>query len=469
MGIAAKSVSNTENQDVLRNVKCIHFVGIGGSGMCPLAEILHARGYTITGSDVNPSDNVLRLQGMGISVAPSQAGGNIDGAELIVYTSAVNPANPEITAAKEKCVPLIERGHLLGLISQEYARTVAVAGTHGKTTTSSMISQILLKAELDPTVFIGGKLPMINANGRAGGSDIMVCEACEFQDHYLFMKPAIAIVLNVDADHLDYFGNLDGVIKSFRNFTDLTEDVVIINADDDNTITVSESISGKTVITYGSRGDFNWTARNSRLIKGAYGEYDLYHDGEFFARIVLGVPGLHNISNSMAAAAAAHLCGATAGQIVDGLASFCGAGRRFEFLGTHRHVTIADDYAHHPTEISATLSAAKSMGYQNVWVIFQPFTFSRTERHLDEFIQSLSAADQVILSDIMGSREENSSGITSESITSRINGALYLPTFEEITEHVVSHIKEGDLVLTMGGGDVYKCARMIAARLDETD
>ena len=468
MGIAAKNMKDAENREILQNVKCIHFVGIGGSGMCPLAEILHARGYTITGSDVNPSDNVSRLQEMGISIAPSQTGDNLISAELVVYTSAVNPTNPEIMAAKEKGIPLIERGHLLGLISQEYANTVAVAGTHGKTTTSSMISQILLKAGLDPTVFIGGKLPMINANGRVGGSDIMVCEACEFQDHYLFMKPAVAIVLNVDADHLDYFGDLNGVIKSFRSFTTLASDVVIINADDDNTVTVGESISGKTVITYGSRGEFNWTARNSQLVKGAYGEYDLYHDGNFFARITLGVPGLHNISNSMAAAAAAHICGATAEQIVDGLASFCGAGRRFEFLGTHRYVTIADDYAHHPTEISATLSAAKSMGYQNVWAIFQPFTFSRTERHLDEFIQSLSAADQVILSDIMGSREENSSGITSENVTSRISGALYLPTFEEITEYVVSHVKEGDLVLTMGGGDVYKCARMIAARLDET-
>ncbi len=450
----------------LPDVQRVHFVGIGGSGMSPLAEILHSQGFIVTGSDVNESDNLARMRRLGITVKMPQLAENIGDAELVVYTAAVSADNPELVAANERGIPLMERAKLLGLLSRGFASTVAVAGTHGKTTTSSMISQILLQADRDPSVFIGGRLPLIDANGRAGESDVFVCEACEFKDHYLEMTPAISVVLNVDADHLDYFGSLEGVIASFRKFATQTTQTLIINAEDENTCRAVEGLDHATIIRFGLSDDCEWQAKNPRVEDGAYGCYELYHNGEKLTDVRLGVPGRHNILNSLGAAAAAYLCGATGEEIADGLAAFHGAGRRFEFLGTVGGVTIADDYAHHPTEIEATLKAAKAMPYDRVWAIFQPFTFSRTARHLDEFAAALSLADEVIVSDIMGSRETNEWNVSSTQITDRIEGAHYLATFDEISRFTAENVKPGDLVLTMGGGDVYKCARMICSLLE---
>lgn len=444
-------------------------VGIGGSGMCAIAEILHARGYQLTGSDTNESDNVTRMRALGIPVAMTQCAENIGDAELVAYTAAVSHVNPELLEAQARGIPQVERAELLGLITRRYRNTIGVAGTHGKTTTTSMISQILLTAGQDPTLFIGGKLPLINANGRAGSSDTMICEACEFRDHFLELDPAVSLILNVDADHLDYFGSLDNIIHSFRRFAEKAARTVIVNADDPNSLEAVKGISDKTIVTFGTSNTCQWQVRNPSFAKGSFAAYDLYHKGEFLTRIQLGVPGKHNILNSAAAAAAAALCGATLQQIAEGLESFRGAGRRFEFLGTYGGITIADDYAHHPTEISATINAAKGMGFQQVWAVFQPFTYTRTERHLEGFITSLSAANQVVVSDIMGSREENTTGISSRQITDRIPGAVYLPTFEEITDYICSRAADGDLVLTMGGGDIYKCARMMTDRLSRRE
>ncbi len=456
------------NDNVLQSVKRIHFVGIGGSGMSPLAEILHAQGYTITGSDNNESDNVNRMRARGITVYMGHSAENLGEAQLVVYTAAVQKDNPELVAAEERQIPLIERAKLLGQISRRYSNTVAVAGTHGKTTTSSMLSQILLEADKDPSVFIGGRLPLINANGRAGKTDTLVCEACEFQDHYLEMRPAISIILNVDADHLDYFGNLENVIKSFHNFAELTTNAVIINADDTNTCKAVENLSGnQRIIRCGLSDDCEWQARNIHFERGSYGVYDLYHNGAFLTTVNLGVPGEHNVRNSLTAAAAATLCDVSPAEIANGLAHFTGAGRRFEVLGTFSGVTIVDDYAHHPTEIEATLKTAMSMGYRRVWAVFQPFTFSRTVKHLDEFIEALSIADRVIVSDIMGSREVNTYQVHSRQITDPIPHATYLATFPEIASFAAENVEGGDLVITMGGGDIYKCARMIRDRLSE--
>lgn len=445
----------------------IHFVGIGGSGMSPLAEILHSQGFDVTGSDVNESDNVARMRRLGIPVFMPQAAENVGNADLVVYTAAVQADNPELLAAAERGIPTIERAKLLGKLSRGFASTVAVAGTHGKTTTSSMISQILLQAGRDPSVFIGGRLPLIDANGRAGNSEIFVCEACEFKDHYLEMAPAVSVILNVDADHLDYFGSLENVIASFRRFATQTTQALIVNADDANTCRAVAGLTHAQIIRFGLSDDCEWQARHPHVEDGAYGCYELYHNGEKLADVRLGVPGQHNILNSLGAAAAAHLCGATGQEIADGLASFHGAGRRFEFLGTFGGVTIADDYAHHPTEIEATLTAAKAMPYNRVWAVFQPFTFSRTARHLNEFAQALSLADEVIVSEIMGSRETNEWNVSSRQITDQIPGAHYLATFDEIAPLVADRIQPGDLVLTMGGGDVYKCARKIRALLEQ--
>lgn len=431
--------------------------------MSPLVEILHAKGYTITGSDNNESDNLARLRKQGITVFMGHDAQHVGNAQLLVYTAAVSPENPELIEAKRRDIPLIERAHLLGLITRHYPNTVAVAGTHGKTTTTSMIAQILIQADLDPSVFIGGRLPLIDANGRAGSSDTMVCEACEFRDHYLEMTPAIAVILNVDADHLDYFGTLDNVIASFHKFAAKTSRLVLVNAEDANAMRTTEGLGSPDIQTFGYSKQHTWSAQNVTFHDGSYGCFDLYHKQEFVATVALGVPGRHNVLNAVAAAAAASLCGAAPQQIQTGLQDFHGAGRRFEFIGTVNGVTFADDYAHHPTEITATLTAAKALGYRRVWAVFQPFTYSRTARHLEEFAKSLSLADEVVVSDIMGSRETNEWHVSSQQITDRITDvpAHYLPTFEEITAFLLPRIQPGDLVLTMGGGDVYKCCRMI--------
>lgn len=459
----------TQQHNWLENVRHIHFVGIGGSGMSPLAEILHAKGFSLSGSDNNESDNLTRLRGLGIAITMGHAAANVEGADLVVYTAAVPADNPELVAAAEKGIPTLERAILLGWISRQFPHTIAVAGTHGKTTTSSMLSHTLLTAGTDPSIFIGGRLPIINANGHAGTNDTMVCEACEFKDHYLEMTPAVSIILNVDADHLDYFGDLSGVIASFHKFASQTNEAVIYNADDPNTRKAVEGISNASLISFGTTDGCDWQARNIRTIRGAYGQYDLYCKGEFLHTIELGVPGAHNVLNSLSVAAAATLCGLTPEQIAEGIADFHGAGRRFEFLGTYAGVTVADDYAHHPTEIAATIEAAKKLDHNRVWAIHQPFTFTRTARHLDEFAAVLDKADVAVISDIMGSREVNVWGVHSTQMTEKMQHGIYLPTFPEIAQYVADRVQPGDLVITMGGGDVYKCARMIIALLKEKE
>ena len=457
------------NHNWLESVQRIHFIGIGGSGMSPLAEILHAKGYTLSGSDNNESDNLTRLRGLGISIVMGHSASNVDGADLVVYTAAIPADNPELLAAADKGIPTVERAILLGQISRQFSNTIAVAGTHGKTTTSSMLSHTLLTAGTDPSIFIGGRLPAINANGHAGTNDTMVCEACEFKDHYLEMTPAISIILNVDADHLDYFGDLNGVIRSFAAFAAQTTDKVIYNADDANSVAAVKDVPADKRISFGTADGCDWQARNITTVRGAYGKYDLYCKGEFLHTIELGVPGGHNVLNSLGVAAAASLCGIDAATIAAGIAAFHGAGRRFEFLGTYAGVTVADDYAHHPTEIAATIDAAKKLGHNRVWAVHQPFTFTRTARHLDEFAAVLDTADVAIISDIMGSREVNEWGVHTTQMTDKMERGIYLPTFSEIADYVAANVQEGDLVITMGGGDVYKCARMIISLLKEKE
>ena len=454
-------------KDILDSVRKIHFTGIGGSGMCPLAEMLWALGYRVTGSDDYASDNLKRMQSLGIPVTLPLAAGNADGAELVVYTAAISTEHPELKAAAARGIPLMERAKLLGLITRRYPRTVSVAGTHGKTSTTSMLAQILLTADLDPSVFIGGRLPLINANGRAGKSDLMVSEACEFLDHYLEMKTTVGIILNVDGDHLDYFGDLNGVIASFHKFAEGAEQYVIVNGEDAPAMKAVEGLPREKLIVYGYRDGCDWQAKNVGTHDGAYGEYDLYHGGVFFAHIRLGIPGAHNVQNSMAAAAAAYICGAGAEVIAKALEEYHGAGRRFEFLGTARGITVADDYAHHPTEITATLTAAKALPYKRVWAVFQPFTFSRTKRLLKDFAAALSIADEALVCDILGSREQDSGDVSSADITALMERGRYLPTFNDVTDYLLAHAREGDLVLTMGGGNVYRCAQQFLAKLKE--
>ncbi|MBC8570085.1 UDP-N-acetylmuramate--L-alanine ligase [Zongyangia hominis] len=446
---------------ILKGKKHLHFIGIGGSGMYPLVQILHSKGYYITGSDNNETDTLAAERALGIPVFMGQRAQNIEGADLIVYTAAIMADNPELIAAMASDVPAIERSVLLGIVTGQYDNAICVSGTHGKTTTTSMITQILVEANLDPTAVIGGKLPLIGGSGRVGGSDTMVCEACEFVDTFLKLYPDIAVILNVDADHLDYFGTLENIIKSFHKFASNATKAILVNGDDANSLKALEGLD-KTVITFG-RGEHNdYIAKNSRIISERHTEFELWSKEEgFLTRITLAVPGEHNILNATAAAAASFLAGASPAQAAGGLSHFGGAKRRFEILGQVRGVTIADDYAHHPAEIKVTLEAAKGMHYKKVWAVFQPFTYSRTKMLLDDFASTLAIADRVVLSEIMGSREKNTYNIFAKDLADKIDGCVWFPEFPEIAEYVMSHAEEGDLVITLGCGDVNKCAKMM--------
>lgn len=444
-------------------------IGIGGSGMYPLAQILHAKGYHITGSDNNETDTLRAVRAMGIEVFMGQRAENIKGADLIIHTAAIMQDNPELIAAKASGVPVLERSDLLGIVTSWYKNAVCVSGTHGKTTVTSMITQILKQGGMDITAYIGGKLPIIGGSGCVGTSDTMVCEACEFVDHFLKLSPDIAVVLNVDADHLDYFGTLDNVIASFRKFCTLAGRV-IANGDDANTRKAIEGLD-KEIITFGYSEDNDWYAKNVNKLNGLLTEFEIYHNGELSTKARLHIPGVHNVLNAVAAAAAAYMSGADAEMIAAGLDSFHGAKRRFEKYGEVGGITVCDDYGHHPAELEATLRAARDMGFRQVWAVFQPFTFSRTALLLDDFIRVLSIPDNCIITAIMGSREKNTYNIYDKDIGEKVKGAVWFgeqdhdKNFELCAEYATEHAQSGDLILTMGCGDVNKCANLILEKL----
>lgn len=454
---------------LLKEVKKIHFIGIGGAGMCPVAEILLSLGYEITGSDNNDTETFRRIEKEGAKVFLGQVKENIaDDTQLVIYTNAILKDNEELNYAKEN-FPCYERAEVLGALSRIFTNCIGICGTHGKTTTSSMTTQILMQAGLDPSAVIGGKLPLIDAYGRYGKSQNFVCESCEFNNTFLHMNPDMAVILNIDEDHLDFFGNLDNIKKSFRKFADKTTRVIIYNGDDANTIDTIKSITGKKLISVGRNEGNEWVAKNIDIPGGFHSEYDVYHNSEFVCRVELSVPGEHNILNSLCAFAAAYESGADIDSICKGLKAFGGAARRFELLGTYCGVTFADDYAHHPAEIKVTLEAAMKMGYNHVWAVHQPFTFSRTSLLLDDFAEVLQIADKCVISEIMGSREVNTIGIKATDLSDKVPNAVQLDTFEEICDYVCENAEEGDLVITLGCGDVYKVARMMCRKLKERE
>ena len=449
-------------KDFLEDKKHIHFIGIGGSGMFPLVQILHGMGYHITGSDNNPGDTInFEREKMGIEVIMGQKAENIEGADLIVHTAAIMDDNPELMAARASGVPTIERAELLGLVTSWFDNCVCVCGTHGKTTTTAMLTQMFMECGKDPSAVIGGKLPAIGGSGRLGTSDTMVCEACEFEDHFLKCHPDIAVILNVDADHLEYFKTLDNIIKSFHTFAQMASRTVIYNGDDINSCKAVAGVEGKKMITYGMRDSNDYYPENIVHTDGRHTTYDLCSHGKTLGRVLINVPGDHNILNSMSAIAAAVESGCTVEEAIESAKVFQGAGRRFEIMGENKGVTIADDYGHHPKELEVTLEAAKKMNYRHVWAVHQPFTYSRTSMMLDEFARVLQLADHVVLSEIMGSREKNTYNIYAKDLAEKIPGCVWFETFEEISKYVMSHAQPGDLVITMGCGDVYKCAKLM--------
>lgn len=455
-----------ENIDtLLKQVKRIHFIGIGGSGMCPLAEILHSEGYVLSGSDNNESDTLARIRALGIPVTMGQKAENIAGAEMVVYTAALLKDNPELVAAKESGIPTFERAKLFGAISRLYKNCIGICGTHGKTTVTSMTTQVMLEAKLDPSAVIGGKLPLIDANGRVGKSEHFVCEACEFVDTFLELSPAVAVILNIDEDHLDYFKTLDNLILSFHKFADMATDAVLYNGDDRNTLKAMNGITGKTLVTFGFQSTNDYYPENISTVRGAFYGFDVMHGGEKLGHIQLNVPGRHNILNALAAIAASMHAGADFAACKAGLEAFGGAGRRFEMLGEYAGITFADDYAHHPAELRVTLESAMKMDYNRVWAVFQPFTYSRTYMLMDDFAEVLQIPDRCVLTEIMGSREINTYNVYTAQLAERIPNSVWFNTFDEVADYVLRNAEAGDLVLTLGCGDIYKAAKMMIKRL----
>ena len=434
--------------------------------MYPLAQILHKQGYYLTGSDNNETETLKAVRNMGIPVYLGQRAENIEGADLIVHTAAIMADNPELIAAKASGVPVIERSVLLGLITSMYDNAVCVCGTHGKTTTTSMLTHIFLADGNDLSAVIGGKLKAIGGSGLCGTSDTMVCEACEFVDTFLKLYPDTAVVLNIDCDHLDYFKTMENMKRSFTKFCEMTTKTIVYNGDDANTVeAVSAADTKARLVTFGWDGKNDYYPANINK-KGDFDtEFDLYKNGERLGTAAIKVPGRHNVLNAVAAVAAALENGCRFDSAVKGLAQFHGAVRRFEKLSEVNGITFVDDYAHHPTEVKSLLETAKSMDFKRVWAVHQPFTYSRTATLLNEFAEALAIADRVVLTEIMGSREKNTYNIYSKDLAEKIDGAVWFPTFEEVADYVARNAESGDLVITLGCGDVYKVGYMMIEKL----
>ena len=438
----------------------VHFIGIGGISMSGLAEILLGEDFIVSGSDAKESPLTDSLAQKGAKIFYGQRASNIgDDVEVVVYTAAIHPDNPEFACAAEKGIPMLTRAQLLGQIMRNYETPIAVSGTHGKTTTTSMISQILLEGGCDPTISVGGILPAIGGNIRVGQSETFVTEACEYTNSFLSFFPRISIILNIDADHLDFFKDLDDIRHSFRRFAELlpSDGALIINADTPRYEEITKDLPCR-IITYGLENQAQYQAADITYDKYGHASFTVIKDGKKAGSFYLKVPGIHNVSNALAAIALAQLLGISNDTIAKGLGSFTGTERRFQYKGEVAGVTIIDDYAHHPTEIQATLQAAKNYPHGKVWCVFQPHTYTRTKALLPEFAQALTLADHVVLADIYAARETNTIGISSQDVQKKIQElgtpCEYISTFDEIENFLLKSCTQGDLLITMGAGDV---------------
>ncbi len=445
-----------------KEARHIHMIGIGGSGMCPIAELLLSRGYTVTGSDRSDNANVKYLKSLGISVYNEHNADNINGADLVCYSAAVPDDNPEMVAADSFGVPKMERSQLLGAITRCYDNVIGVSGTHGKTTVSSMITQILLLNKQNPNAVIGGKLPIANSSCVVGNSETLVCESCEFVDSFLQFSPDITVLLNIDDDHMDYFKTIENLENSFKKFVSMGK-VSYANGDDARVKNVTNAIGAK-VVSYGFNTDNDFYPQN--ITAGKYGFcFDVVHGGEVVGHLEMHAPGKHNVYNGLVSFAVCYDMGVAADGIADALAKFTGAGRRFEFIGEANGITVVDDYAHHPTEMTATLSAAKTLDYKKVIVVFQPYTYSRVALLRDGMIESLSLADKVFMTPIVAAREENVYGVKSEDVTDALPCAEVVSDYNELAQKMIDSACAGDLIITMGAGDIYKVAHIILEKL----
>ena len=434
----------------------VHLVGIGGVSMRPLGLVLKGMGMHVTGSDMSASVSTEELEAQGIPVAIGHHAENIEGADCIIRTAAAHNDNPEIAAARAAGIPVFERAQAWGEIMKSYKNAICISGTHGKTTTTSMMTHILMEADLDPTVMIGGYLPLLHAGHRVGHGDTILLESCEYCDSFLNFFPTLAVVLNVEADHLDYFKDLADIQKSFHKFASLATFGVVANGDDPHTVAAMEGID------YVSFGLGEGNRIHAANMHPDWQHFDVICDGESYCHLDMGVLGRHNALNALAASAAAWMMGIPGEAVSRGIQSFHGAGRRMEFKGSFHGADVYDDYAHHPDEVAATISAVRSaMADRRIVLAFQPHTYSRTKALFDDFVRELKKPDVVVLAEIYAARERNTIGISSADLAEQIPGAVYCETLPEVTEYLRQNVREGDVVITMGAGDIFRAGEAL--------
>ena len=448
-------------RDYLVPGKRVHLVGIGGVSMCPLAEVLRGMGLTVQGSDMSESDTVKHLRSLGITVAVGHNAENLGDCDFVVRTAAVHDSNPEIAGAVARGIPVYERAQAWGAIMQHYPNALCVSGTHGKTTTTSMCTHIFMAAQADPTVMIGGTLPLLHSGYRVGQGDTIILESCEYCNSFLSFYPTVAVILNVEADHLDFFKDLNDIEHSFHRFAELVPAAghVIVNADNEGAM---DSVKGleHPVFTFGLDHPADCTAANLTDVDGAP-SFDILVRGQHYAHVTLQVYGHHNVLNALAAASAAYALDIPGKAVEEGLAAFTGAGRRFEHKGTYNGAEVYDDYAHHPDELHALLTTARGLGYQRVVVAFQPHTYTRTAKLFDHFVEELKLADVAILAEIYAAREQNTLGISSADLCRNIPGSVYCSTLDKVADRLREVARPGDLILTVGAGDIYRAGEKL--------
>lgn len=447
------------------NNKKVHFIGIGGISMSGLAEILLKRGYKVSGSDRQESDMTNKLKGMGAEIYIGHNASNIRNVDLVVYTAAISADNPELLKSKELNIQTMDRAEFLGHVMLGHKYNVAVSGTHGKTTTTSMLAHIVLEAKVDPTILVGGNLDIINGNALVGESDYFVTEACEYKASFLKFHPYIGIILNVDADHLDFYRDINHIKDTFNEFINIIPEdgYLVCNADDLNAQDILKNSHKCNIMTYGiENGEYK--AKNITYNSLGHGSYDLYRDNEYLFSVELSVPGKHNVLNSLSAACTSIALKLPVEAVKNGLLSFVGTHRRFELKGKKDDVTVIDDYAHHPTEIAATLEAAKCVEHKDIYVVFQPHTYTRTKALFEDFSKTFDSVDHLILADIYAAREKDTGVVSSEMLCDAIKArnvdAVNMHNFDDMVEFLRNNAKPGDLIMTIGAGDVYRVGEM---------
>jgi UDP-N-acetylmuramate--alanine ligase len=455
----------------LDNIKNIHFVGIGGISMSGLAEIMLHEGYNVSGSDLNNSKIIERLTGKGARITMVHDSKNVEGSELVVYTAAVKRDNPELVRAVELAIPIMDRAEFLGTIMKRHPYGIAISGCHGKTTTTSMVSLIFKNAALDPTILLGGELDAINGNVMVGQSDYFITEACEYFESFLKFYPYVGAILNIEEDHLDYFKDIHHIMSAFYKFAQLVpkDGTLVVCGENENAMKVAAAADCN-IITYGIEGPADYMATNIRFNQLGHPTFEVYFKNRFVGEFSLHIPGKHNLLNALAAIAIAINAGIDAHIITSSLIQFRGTYRRFDIKGALNEITVIDDYAHHPTEIRATLEAAVQFPHKRVWCVFQPHTYSRTRTLFNDFAKAFYKADRTIIADIYSaSRERDNGDIHSMDLVKEVNlnsnNAIYMNDFEAIADLIVQEAEPGDIIFTMGAGDIYKLGEMILDRL----